>query len=65
MAALTTGPKSTDALVDALYQGLAERLRTMAAHSVNAHLHKLQDDRRVVRRRDAWAIPIPRRARAE
>ena len=53
-AKLATGPQTAMALVDALYIGLADRLKPAAARSVTAHLHKLRDEGRAVEERDVW-----------
>jgi glyoxylase-like metal-dependent hydrolase (beta-lactamase superfamily II) len=65
LEALAPGPLAADALVSKLYPGLAPGLRPMAERSLLSHLAKLQDEERVVRRRNAWAIPVPRRAHAK
>ena len=44
LAALATGPQTAAGLVDALYVGLAERLKPAASRSVTAHLEKLRDE---------------------
>jgi len=46
VAALTVGPQTAAELVEALYVGLAERLKPAAARSVTAHLEKLAEEGR-------------------
>jgi glyoxylase-like metal-dependent hydrolase (beta-lactamase superfamily II) len=65
LEALVPGPLSVEALVGKLYTGLEPSLRPMAARSLLSHLFKLLAEERVVRRRNAWAIPVPRRAHAK
>jgi glyoxylase-like metal-dependent hydrolase (beta-lactamase superfamily II) len=56
VAALASGLRSTDAVVDRIYVGLAGALVPMARESVLAHLHKLEGDRRVRREGQEWAL---------
>ena len=52
--ALASGPKTTMGLVDALYVGLAPRLRPAAERTVIAHLEKLREDGRAVAEGETW-----------
>ena len=51
---LAEGPQTAMALVEALYVGLAERLKQPAVRSVTAHLHKLRDEGRAVEAGEVW-----------
>lgn len=55
--ALAREPSDIPSLVLALYLGLAERLRPMAARSVEAHLRKLEAESRAAERDGVWFIP--------
>ncbi len=56
VAALASGLRSADAVVNRIYVGLAGALVPMARESVLAHLHKLEDDRIVRREGQEWAL---------
>jgi glyoxylase-like metal-dependent hydrolase (beta-lactamase superfamily II) len=56
VAALASGLRSADAVVNRIYVGLAGALVPMARESVLAHLHKLEDDRMVRREGQEWAL---------
>ena len=58
VAALSGKTATVDDLVDAMYQGLAPRLRPMASRSVLAHLLKLEDEARIEHQGAGWYIPI-------
>ena len=51
---LAIGPQTAIALVEALYIGLADRLKPAAARSVTAHLHKLRDEGRASATGEVW-----------
>ncbi|MCC6718449.1 MAG: MBL fold metallo-hydrolase [Acetobacteraceae bacterium] len=53
-ASLKTGPKSTMALVDALYTTIGAHLRPAAQRNVIAHLEKLRDEGRAVEDGETW-----------
>jgi glyoxylase-like metal-dependent hydrolase (beta-lactamase superfamily II) len=54
VAALAAGPQTASELVEALYVGLAERLKPAAARSVTAHLEKLGEEGRAAARGAVW-----------
>ncbi len=54
VAALATGPHTPAELVDALYVGLADRLRPAAIRSVTAHLEKLLEEGRAQDSNGTW-----------
>jgi glyoxylase-like metal-dependent hydrolase (beta-lactamase superfamily II) len=54
VAALAAGPQTAADLVEALYVGLAERLKPAAAHSVTAHLEKLGEEGRAASNGEVW-----------
>lgn len=53
-AALAAGPQTPAQLVDALYVGLADRLKPAAVRSVTAHLEKLGEEGRAADRGGVW-----------
>ena len=57
LVALAGGPQDVDGLVDALYAGLAPRLRSAASRNVAAHLVKLEAEGRVRSEASGWVIP--------
>ncbi len=56
LAGLATGPKTTLALVQALYANVDPRLHRMAERSVIAHLQKLRDEGRALEDGEAWRV---------
>lgn len=57
LSALAGGRQDVDGLVDALYAGLAPRLRPAASRNVAAHLIKLEAERRVRAEPPHWVLP--------
>ena len=53
---LSSGATSIDGLVDRIYVGLTPGLRGHAARNVQAHLFKLEDERRVEQHDGAWRL---------
>jgi glyoxylase-like metal-dependent hydrolase (beta-lactamase superfamily II) len=56
VAALASGLRTPDAMVNRIYAGLAPALVSMACESVLAHLDKLEEERVVRREGDEWAL---------
>jgi glyoxylase-like metal-dependent hydrolase (beta-lactamase superfamily II) len=55
LACLGAGLTTIDGMVDRIYPGLAPALRGHAGRNVQAHLFKLEDERRVAQRDGTWA----------
>src|SRR3954471_21947472 len=53
---LTAGLTSIDSLVERIYPGLTPGLRGHAGRNVQAHLFKLEDERRVAKQGEGWAL---------
>jgi glyoxylase-like metal-dependent hydrolase (beta-lactamase superfamily II)/8-oxo-dGTP pyrophosphatase MutT (NUDIX family) len=54
--ALSGGPSSIEAIVARVYTDTPEHLHPIAAYSVQAHLEMLENDEKVERLKDLWAL---------
>ncbi len=55
--ALAVGPSTVEDVVTRAYSDTPEHLHPVAAYSVLAHLEMLEDQGKVQRRKDLWALP--------
>lgn len=57
LEALATGRDTVQAVVESIYDGLAEALVPAARENVRAHLEKLRAEGRALERAERWSIP--------